>query len=68
MTKEQLELYLSEARTALHALMTGQSMVSVTYEGRSVTYSRANLAALRSYIQDLESKLNGRGPPFGVRA
>lgn len=67
MTKEQLETYLSEARTALHALMTGQTMVSVSYEGRSVSYYRSNLAELRAYIRDLETRLNGRGPPFGVQ-
>lgn len=48
---------LDEARTALHKLLTGQKTVSVRYEGRSVEYSRSDIAELRTYIRELEREL-----------
>jgi len=47
---------LTQARQALHDLLTGTAVVSLTIEGEQVQYNRANQAALRSYIQELEAE------------
>jgi hypothetical protein len=48
---------LDEARTARHALITGQKMVSITMHGRQTTFSEANKRDLDNYIAELESRL-----------
>lgn len=58
---------LTEAKAALHALLTGTSVVEVRdADGSAVTYSRASAAGLRAYIQDLQAEVAGmsrvRGP------
>ncbi len=53
---------LTEARDALHALMTGKAVVSVTFNGRTVQYSKAEISALESYIARLERELAGAKP------
>ncbi|EJF1946179.1 gpW family protein [Salmonella enterica] len=61
---------LKEAREALHALMTGKRVATVTKNGRSVSFTSATLADLRKYIAELEAELGvcvRRGPPAGVR-
>lgn len=62
---------LVEAEEALHALLTGQKMVTLSYEGRSFSYSQANIDALRQYIRDLKSEIaitagTQTRRPFGV--
>ncbi len=52
-----LQTWLTEAETARHKLMTGSRTVSLTYAGRSVSYTSADLAALNSYIDDLKSQI-----------
>lgn len=56
-----LEVRLAEAEAALHQLQIGKSTVSVSYDGKSVSYSAARIADLQSYILTLRSQL-GRGP------
>jgi len=51
------EQQLTEARAALHKLLTGRSVVSVQIDGVTTQYSQANLPALKSYIESLESDL-----------
>ena len=53
----QYEAWLKEANTAYHALMTGQSEVSISADGESVTYRGSNKAQLQSYINDLRRVL-----------
>jgi len=48
---------LDEARTALHKLLTGEKRASVRYADRSVEYTSANIADLRTYIRELERAL-----------
>ena len=52
-----LQTWLTEAETARHKLMTGSRAISLTYAGRSVSYTSADLAALNSYIDDLKSQI-----------
>jgi gpW len=60
---------LAEAREALHAVMTGQTMTVVGYDGRNVRYTSANVDQLRVYIAELEAKVDPRmrRSPFSVR-
>ncbi|TCT28835.1 gpW family head-tail joining protein [Martelella mediterranea] len=68
-----LETRLGEAKLALHKLETGQSAVTLSYDGESITYSGADRASLRAYIRSLETQLGlrrsgrprGRGVIFG---
>lgn len=62
---------LAEAKTALHALLTGKSVMSVGYGERRVQYTQANIADLRAYIQQLEAECGSnpncaRRRPIGV--
>lgn len=62
---------LREAEGAYHALQTGQMAVSITKDGRTVQFSRANIHSLKAYIDELKSQLGmsntRRRPPAGVR-
>jgi hypothetical protein len=65
------QLMLDEARRALHDLLTGNRVVSVSKDGRQVQFSQADIGALRSYIIEIELALglqSRRGPPAGVMA
>lgn len=59
-TKEELEQRLAEAEAARHQVAIGKKTVTLSYEGRSVTYTQATLAQLDKYIEDLTIKINGR--------
>lgn len=53
-----LQARLAEAETAQHKLLTGTQVASVNYEGQGqVTYSKADLPALASYIASLRSQI-----------
>lgn len=56
-TLDQLNTWLSEAEAARHSLAMGEAVVEVWRDGRRVTYSRANLAALTSYIDRLNAEI-----------
>jgi hypothetical protein len=56
-TKRQ---HLTEAKGALHQLLTGKRVVEVDYDGRAVKYSKADIGQLRSYITTLEADLGIR--------
>lgn len=66
---------LAEAEAALHQLLIGKSVVSISRadsagNSRTYQYNAANIAELKAYILDLRGKLglgNGRLPPAGVR-
>lgn len=56
------ETRLLEAQLAYHKLQTGQETVqSVGYEGRQVTYRVADLDQLRLYIRELEQECGCAG-------
>jgi hypothetical protein len=52
-----LRQWLSDAQTALAALMTGRREVVVAYDGKSVTYSAANRSDLEAWISLLQQQL-----------
>jgi len=55
---------LEEARSARHKLLTGTAVVKVNkggISGVSVEYTKANLYELNAYINELETKVNGKG-------
>lgn len=56
-----LQARLVEAEAALHKLQIGQQAATVSYDGKSVTYSQARIADLQSYILNLRIQL-GQGP------
>ena len=62
LTPVEITQYLSEARTALHALQIGQSVVEVRdSSGETVRYTPGNASRLRAYIAELELMLKGDG-------
>lgn len=56
-TTEQLLTRLDEAEQAMHDLLTGVKEVSLSYNGRNVSYSQTNINDLRMYIADLQRTL-----------
>lgn len=52
-----LRAWRSEAQAALHQLVTGALVASCTRLGRTVSYTQANVADLRSYISDLDQQI-----------
>lgn len=52
-----LQLRYAEADLAYHRIMTNQSVVSLSYDGKSATYSRANIGELKAYMADLKSQI-----------
>ena len=59
MTKEDLTVRINEAETALHELMLGKKVVSVTTEGLGKTdFNQTNIPHLQTYIANLKNQLN----------
>lgn len=57
---------LEQAKTALHDLMTGQSVVTlVDQNGERMEFRPANANQLRAYIKDLERQLGIVTPTLG---
>lgn len=50
---------LAEAREALHRLITGQAVVSVSVEGETVSYAQADRRNLEAYVGRLEAQCGG---------
>lgn len=48
---------LAQAQAALHALLTGQQMVEVDYNGRRVKFTPATVNNLRAYISELQARI-----------
>ncbi|ATI62797.1 gpW family head-tail joining protein [Edwardsiella tarda] len=60
---------LTEACQALHELLTGRRVVSISKGGRQVQFSQANIQELRRYIDEIEVSLGvsiRRRSPVGV--
>ncbi|ENT2068148.1 gpW family head-tail joining protein [Salmonella enterica] len=61
---------LAEARQALHELLLGKRVVSISKNGRQVQFTQINIVDLRNYIAEIESGLglpSCRRGPVGVR-
>ena len=60
---------LSAAKTALHALILGDSIVEVSINGRTNKYTPADESKLRRYISELEAECGnadkGHAGPIG---
>jgi predicted house-cleaning NTP pyrophosphatase (Maf/HAM1 superfamily) len=56
-----VETQLEQARGAYHNLLTGQAVVSITRDGKSVSFSQASKKDLAAYIASLESQAGGAG-------
>ncbi len=56
-----LQQWLADAQAAMAALMTGRREVTVSYDGKSVTYSNASRGDLAQWIMQLQRQL-GVGP------
>lgn len=53
-TKQQL----MEAKAAYHKLMTGQAVVRIQRDGKTVEFRAADRSELRAYITELEAQLS----------
>lgn len=63
------ETRLSQARAALHALMTGTKVAELRNGDQTMRYEASNLPALQSYISKLEAECGStpcRRRPIGV--
>lgn len=60
-----VQTQLTEARLALHEIITGNKAVSLERAGRKVTFNTTNKQELQQYISELESQAN---PNRGRRA
>lgn len=55
---EQAALWLSEAKAALHALLTGTRVVSLAHADKQLRYTEADIDALRAYVAQLQSQVD----------
>jgi len=63
-----LRARLDALETAKYALMSGQAVASVSHDGKSVSYSRGDLAAINAGIAEIKAQLGiGRRRAVGVR-
>ena len=53
-----IQSQLTEAKAAYHKLMTGQSVVRIQRDGKTVEFRAANRSELRAYITELEAQLS----------
>lgn len=56
-TCAQKQALLAEAETALHKLMIGSKVESIHDGEKTLQYSRAELKALREYVQSLRDQV-----------
>lgn len=62
MSATEISLRLTEAQTALHALMTGKQVVSITDpSGRRIDFTAATREDLERYIQSLRAQTAADG-------
>lgn len=64
---ETLQANLAEARAAFHKLRIGKQTASASYDGKAVTYAKADMPALAAYIRSLETQLGIRPKPAARR-
>lgn len=67
-TTAELTTRLAQAEAALHAVLMGEHAQAVGYDGKTVTYTKTNMGALRAYIAELKRALGqgGRPGPIGI--
>ena len=52
-----LQARLTDAQLAYHALMIGKATASVSYDGKSVTYTQATMGNLAAYVALLQNQI-----------
>lgn len=57
LSRTTMQAMLTEAQTAYRQLMIGGKPVSVSYDGKAVTYTAADKANLVQYIEELQVAL-----------
>ena len=62
-----LQQWLADAQTAMAALMTGRREATVSYDGKSVTYSSASKGDLAMWIMQLRRQLGIGGRRRALR-
>ncbi|KAA5603023.1 hypothetical protein F1188_20035 [Roseospira marina] len=63
-----LRARLRALETAKYALLAGEAVASVSHDGKSVSYSRGDLAAINAGIAEIKAQLGmGRRRAVGVR-
>lgn len=62
-----LQQWLADAQAALQSLMTGRREVTVSYDGKSVTYSNASKGDLQMWIMQLQRQLGVGGRRRALR-
>lgn len=63
-----LQARLADLEATKHALLTGKARVSVGHDGKSVTFSKADLPALNAEIAAIKTRLGqGRRRAIGVQ-
>lgn len=72
LSRETLQIYLTNAQQAYNDLLIGNKPISVSYSqetgAKSVTYTQANMQQLQGYIMDLQRTLGiNRRRANGVR-
>jgi hypothetical protein len=67
LSREQLQAYFQQAQQAYISLLTGSKPVTVSYEGKSVTYTQANKADLKELLTELGQALGQARPLRAIR-
>lgn len=62
-----LQQWLSDAQSAMAALMSGRRETSVSYDGKSVTYTMADRGDLAMWIMQLQRQLGVGGRRRALR-
>ncbi|WP_142847238.1 gpW family head-tail joining protein [Telmatospirillum sp. J64-1] len=57
---DDLQARIDRLEAALDAVLMGDRVESEAYDGRQVTYSKANVADLRARILELKARKRGR--------
>jgi hypothetical protein len=57
--RDKLVLWLAQAQDAYAALAMGVSVVSASYEGKSISYSTKDLPRLEAFIEMLQEQISG---------
>lgn len=55
---EQAALWLAQAKSAMHALMTGSKVEALTHADKMLRYTAADIDALRQYIRALQAQVD----------
>ena len=61
-TEAELEERLAKLKAARDRLVTGEAVESAGYQGRSVSYTKADLGTINRQIADIERKLKRSSP------